>query len=50
MLAAMSTGVVGEDLAGAEYQLDELASTRAIRRTREWATGAGATLRRGGER
>jgi hypothetical protein len=37
----------GEDLTGAEYQLDELASTRAIRRALEWATGAGATLRRG---
>lgn len=39
----------GEDLEGAEYQLDELASTRAIRRALEWATGAGTTLRRGGE-
>ncbi|WP_143823820.1 hypothetical protein [Halosegnis longus] len=38
----------GEDLAGAEYQLDELASTRAIRRALEWATGAGSTLQRGG--
>jgi len=38
----------GEDLTGAEYQLDELASTRAIRRALEWATGAGATLQRGG--
>jgi len=39
----------GEDLEGAEYQLDELASTRAVRRALEWATGAGSTLRRGGE-
>ena len=39
----------GEDLDGAEYQLDELASTRAVRRALEWATGAGSTLRRGDE-
>ena len=38
----------GEDLSGAEYQLDELAATRSIRRALEWATGAGATLQRGG--
>ena len=41
--------LAGEDLEGAEYQLDELASTRAVRRALEWATGAGSTLRRGGE-
>lgn len=35
-----------EDLSGAEAQLDELAATRACRRAIEWATGAGATLRR----
>lgn len=38
----------GETLDGAEWQLDELAATRAIRRALEWATGAGATLERGG--
>ena len=40
----------GEDLSGAKYQLDELAATRACRRALEWATGAGATLQRGGSR